>query len=284
MSEIVINSTLIKESFSLRSDSAVQVSIVAYEHQAGMPARFCTGLLPAIELERQLKSHAIKSTIRLVDPTPIANYCNGWKTKQSQFRDVITQFLQNAGVNFFFDEAEQVGNDTLEILRELGVELEASTDEKVVDVVQRIQESGRKHGGDVGANNAILYMAAHPFSWLDMYHPSVWRKKYSPDCQFVNLMSKSEERFSVVRKFLQNRRPDLSTNINPNDRYVAVCNTPCYIPIDGEPTFVDLTNYGYGWCYERYWALKRRSSNHERACRDFRLLMSFLGLNDTGRK
>lgn len=276
MNEIVITSPLIKETFSLRPDSMVQISIVAYEHQMGMSARFCTGLLPAIELVRQLKLNNVKSIIRLVDPTPIANYCNGWEIKQSQFRDVITQFLQNADVNFFFDEAEQVNSDALKILRELGTELETSTEEKVVNVVQRIRESGRRHGGDSGANNALLYMAAHPFSWLDMYHQAVWKKRYSQDGQFVNLMSKSEERFSVVRKFLQNQRPDLSTNINPTDQYMTVCNTPCYIPLDGEPTFLDLTNYGYDWCYKQYCALKKMSSNHERICKDFRLLMSFL--------
>ena len=282
MNEIVINLPLVKDSILLRLDTAVQISIVTYEHKAGMPARFCAGLLPAIELVRHLESHSVQSVIRLVDPTPIANYCNGWEIKQSQFRDVITQFLQNADVNFFFDEAEQISNDALEILHQLEVELETSTDENMVDVVQRIQESGRRHGGDSGAKNALLYMAAHPFSWLDMYHQAVWKKRYSQGGQFVNLMSKSEERFSVVRKFLQNRRPDLSTNINLIDRYVTVCNTPCYIPLDGEPMFEDLSDHGYNWCYEQYRALKKKSGNHERAHRDFRLLMSFLGLSNTG--
>ncbi len=279
MREIIINSPLIKESLSLRRDSMVQISIVAYEHRAGLPARFCAGLIPAIDLTRLLASSAIKSVIRLVDPTPIANYCNKWVIERPQFRDVVAQFLQNSKVDFFFDEAEQVGDEALHILNELGSDLEASVDEEIVNIVQRIKESGRKHGGDFGASNAILYMAAHPFSWLDMYHPLVWRRKYPQDYQFVNLLSKSEERFSVVRKFLQSRRPDLSSNLNLVGRYMAVCSTPCYIPLDGEPTFAELTSFGYDWCYKRYLEIKKRSSNHERVCRDFRMLMAFLGLS-----
>ncbi len=277
MGDIIISSSLIKEQLFLKSDSAVQISIVAYEHQAGIPARFCTGLLPAIELAKKLDSHGIKSVVRLLDPSPIANYCNVWEIKQPPSQDIIAEFLQNSGVDFFFDAAEQISNDGLQLLRVLGSELEASIDENVVRVVKRIQESGRKHGGDSGASNALLYMAAHPFSWLDMYHPLIWKQRYSDGHQFVNLMSKSEERFSVIRKFLQNRRPDLSTNISPIDRYVTVCNTPCYIPLDGEPMFEDLTNHGYSWCYSRYLEIKKRNSNYERACKDFRLLMSFVG-------
>ncbi|MDO8664025.1 MAG: hypothetical protein Q7K44_00515 [Candidatus Liptonbacteria bacterium] len=276
MNDIIISSGLIKEPLSLRPNSMVQISIVAYEHQAGIPARFCAGLLPAIKLAKKLDSHGIQSVIRLLDPSPIANYCNGWEIKQPRFRDIIAEFLQNSGVGFFFDEAEQISNDGLELLRALGSELEASTDENVMGVVQRIQESGRKHGGDSGASNALLYMAAHPFSWLDMYHPSIWKRRYPNGHQFVNLMSKSEERFSVIRKFLQNRRPDLSTNISPTDKYVTVCSTPCYIPLDGEPMFEDLTNHGYDWCYDRYREIKKRNSNYERVYKDFRLLMSFL--------
>jgi len=278
MGDIIISSGLIKEPISLKPDSVVQISVVAYEHQAGIPARFCAGLLPAIDLARKLDSYGIKSALRLLDPSPIANYCNGWEIKQPRFREIIAEFLQKSGVVFFFDEAEQISNEGLELLRALGLELETSTDENVIGVVQRIQESGRKHGGDSGASNALLYMAAHPFSWLDMYHPSIWKRRYSNDHQFVNLMSKSEERFSVVRKFLQNRRPDLSTNISLIDRYVAICSTPCYIPLDGEPMFEELVSHGYSWCYDRYREIKKRNSNYERVCRDFRLLMSFLEL------
>lgn len=280
MNNIIIKSPWIIGNLSLRPGNIIQISIVAYEHPAGMPARFCAGLIPAIELSRQLKLNTFKSIVRVMDPTPIANYCNGWQTKQPQFQDATAKFFDSNGVTFFFDEAEQVGNGALEVLSALGVELESSIDEKVVDMVQRIKQSGRRYGGDSGANNATLYMAAHPFSWLDMHHPLIWKRVYpSEGYQFVNLMSKPEERFTVIRRFLQKRRPDLCTTNNPVDRYMTVCNTPCYIPLEEEPMFADLTNYGYDWCYRRYCELKTKSRNHQCAHKDFEALMSFLGLS-----
>lgn len=281
MNNIIIKSPWIVGKLSLRPGSVVQISIVAYEHSAGLPARFCAGLIPAIYLSRQIKLNGLASIIRVIDPTPIANYCNGWqKIEQSQFRDVATRFLEQNSVDFFFDEAEQICDDSIEILSALGAELDSCTDGKVIDIVQRIKESGRRHGGEAGARNATLYMAAHPFSWLDMYHPLVWKKSYpSENFQFINLMSKPEERFTVVRKFLQERRPDLCAINNPIDRYMTICNTPCYIPLEEEPMLSDLVNYGHNWCYKRYCELKSKSSNHNRALKDFKTLMSFLGQN-----
>ncbi len=276
---VSIKCSFIDETLQLQSNKKVQISIVIYEHASGMPARFCAGLIPAIALSRQLEINAITSVIRLIDPTPIANYCNGWKGGKSQFRDVVTKFLNEHNVDFFFDEAEQINSDTLKILGLLGNELETATDKEVVDMIQRIKESGRRHGGEQGVVNSVLYMAAHPFSWLDMYHHLVWKKEYSSEnIQFINLMSKPESRFTVVRKFLQERRPDLCTKINSLDQYMTICNTPCYIPLEGEPTFIDLTSNGYDWCYNQYYEMKDISSNHNRTYKDFRSLMFFLGL------
>lgn len=281
MNDLSISSALIKGQFVLKSAAQVQISIVAYEHQAGMPARFYAGLLPAIDLARKIKFRGAKPIIRVIDPSPIANYCNEWEIERPRFRTVIAEFLRNSNVEFFFDTAEKISDESLEVLRALGTELETSTDEKLIAVVRQIRESGRKHGGDSGADNALIYMAAHPFSWLDMYHPLIWKRKYPEDCQFVNLLSKSEERFSVVRKFLKNRRLDLPMNANPTDQYLTICSTPCYIPLDGEPTLENLADNGYGWCYSRYLEIKKISRNYERACEDFRSLMSFLGLKES---
>lgn len=274
---IDVSPTLIRGGpLSVDCDRVVQISTVSYEHQMGIPARFCAGLLPVVELTRMLKSHGVKSVIRLVDPTTIAYYCNDWAVKASIVHDINSRFLQNCGIEFFFDEAEPVSVDSLNVLRELGTVLENSSDEEIVDIVRRIKESGRKHGGDMGAYNALLYGAAHPFSWLDMHHPAVWKNRHCNDRQFINLMSRSEERFSAIRTFLRSMRPDLSTKIESVNAYMAVCNTPCYIPLEGEPLYTDLINHGYSWCYNRYSEIKKVSSNHERICRDFRLLMTFL--------
>ena len=280
MDKISVKYPWVEGCFSFQPGKKVLISIVAYEHPLGMPARFCMGLVPAIALSKQLEPMSIESVIRMVDPTTIANYCNGWQVKEPQFKNVISGFLNDHHVGFFFDEAEQMCDSAIEILDAVGHELLSSTDATIVDTVQKIRESGRKHGGELGANNALLYMAAHPFSWLDMYHPLIWKKEYSSDdYQFINLMSKSESRFVVVRKFLQERRRDLSTALYPADHYMAVCNTPCYIPLEGEPTFVDLHNQGYDWCHERYREYKGESGNHRRALKDFESLMWFLGLD-----
>jgi len=148
---------------------------------------------------------------------------------------------------------------------------------QIADMVRRIKESGRKHGGNSGLKNAILYMAAHPFSWLDMYHSLIWKKKYNPDdFHFVNLMSLPEERFKVIREFLRGRRPDLCTKYSLIDRYTALCNTPCYIPLEGEPRFVDLISRGRDWCREHYRELATKSVAHKRAHEDFEALLAFL--------
>lgn len=278
---VSIDCQWLEENLILERDKDVQISIVVLDHCAGMPARFCAGLIPAIALSGQLALYGMKSTVRLIDPSPIANYCNGWKIAKPQFRDVTSVFLTERGVSFFFDKAEEVTDAALEVLDDVGRELESSSDPVITDMVQRIKESGKKHGGESGASNAILYMAAHPFSWLDMYHPLVWNRSYSPDSHyFINLMSKPESRFTVVRKYLRDIRPDLSSGINSADRYMTICNTPCYIPLEGEPTFVDLANQGYEWCHRRYLELKSVSSNHRRALKDFVSLMSFIGLSD----
>ncbi len=276
--EIKIESSWFEGTFSALSDKSVVISVVAYGHPKGIPARFCAGFIPAIDLAKKLSSNMVRTNIRLIDPTPIANHCNGWKDNDSRFRDIVSEFLSANNVEFTFDGAENVSQDSLAILSELGAELDSASDPEILGLVQRIKESGRKHGGDMGAKNAVLYMAAHPFSWLDLYHPLIWARKHVPeDTLFANLMSKPESRFTIVRKFLQTRRPDLCSGIDPIELYMTVCNTPCYIPLDEEPTVDDLTSHGYEWCHQRYKALKSASGNHRRAVKDFAAIMSFTG-------
>lgn len=276
MNNRIIRSPWVIGNLSLRPGNVIHISIVVYEHLVGLPARFCAGLVPAVDVSRQLKQNGFKSVVRVIDPTPIADYCNGWQLRQTQFRDVVTDFFNRNSIAFFFDEAERVDNGATEILMELGGELESAEDEKVADMVRRIKASGRRHGGNSGMENASLYMAAHPFSWLDMHHPLIWKKSYpSAGHQFVNLMSTSEERFAVVRRFLQARRPDLCTDNHPIDRFMAVCNTPCYIPLGGEPMMADLSKHGHNWCCERYRELAIMSSSYARASKDFEVLSAF---------
>ncbi|MBP6944422.1 hypothetical protein KBD61_03245 [Patescibacteria group bacterium] len=251
----------------------VIVSVVAYTHPEGIPARFCVGLISAVQFSREIPSSSVE--IRIIDPSPIANYCNGWK-RNDAFQDIVVDFLTKQRVEFFFDRAEEVTEESLKILEDVGRVLESSSDQAVREMVGRIKDSGRRHGGAEGERNALLYMAAHPFSWLDMYHPLIWRRSYSPEAyQFVNMMSKAESRFTLIRKSLKERL-QLASGITPTESYMTLCNTPCYIPLPREPLFPDFVQSGYAACLERYRALKGVSENHRRALRDFEALAPFL--------
>lgn len=283
MSQRLIKCLFVRDEFTLQSTKKVQISIVAMEYPSGIPARFCVGLVPAVALSKQLASIGIASITRVIDPTPIASWCNGWKLEKSMFRGVISDFMRDHTTDFFFDESEQVSDNTVELLHQIGQELDSSTDAEVTDVIERIKNSARRHGGESGVKNSLLYMAAHPFSWLDMYHPLIWKRQYSSDeLQFVNLIPQSETRFAVVRKFLQQRRPDLSSGLSLVDCYMTGCNPVYYIPYEDkegkEPLFSDLKTQGYAECHKRYKALKGKSSNHARVLKDFESLMSFIGL------
>jgi len=273
---------LVEGPLTLQFRNLVTISVVMYEHREGIPARFCAGLVPALKLAEsyELGRH-FRTTIRVVDPTSIVNHCNGWSVSSSRTQEFVRQFLAACyqggrhAPPLFFDEAEPVSEAMLEVFRELGAELE-SAEGKVRDAVARIKESGRRHGGEKGEKNALLYMAAHPFSWLNFYHPSVWRKRPSPHCQLINLMSKSEEPFSAVRKFLREKRPDLTAKAQPVDRYMAICEHSSYIPLDGEPMCEEVFTKGYGACLKQYRSLAERGRKYEKALRDFEILARFV--------
>ncbi|MBI2888615.1 MAG: hypothetical protein HYY10_01700 [Candidatus Liptonbacteria bacterium] len=287
MKEITVGSPcgfagLMEGPLTLQFRNLVTISVVMYEHREGIPARFFAGLVPALKLAEscELKRHFV-TTIRVIDPTSIVNHCNGWSVHSSRMQEFVRQFLaaryqgERHAPPLFFDEAEPVGEAMLKVFRELGAELE-SAEGKVRDAVVRLKESGRRHGGENGEKNAFLYMAAHPFSWLNFYHPAVWRKRPSPHCQLINLMSKSEEPFSAVRKFLRQKRPDLVAKVQPVDRYMAVCEHPPYIPLDGEPLCEEVFTKGYGSCLEQYRSLAERGRKYKKALRDFEMLTRFV--------
>ena len=103
MEFIRIKNPLIVGEFALDPSKKVLISIVAYEFPKGIPARFYIGLIPAIGLSKQLASFDIQSKIRLVDPTNIAGYCNGWEKKRSQVKDIAAEFLDDHGVDIILD-------------------------------------------------------------------------------------------------------------------------------------------------------------------------------------
>ncbi len=274
-----ITEPLIREGIEFTLGRPVQISVVGYEHPAGIPARFLAGFIPAVALSNQLSRENIDSMIRIVDPTAVANHCNGWQSGSSRFHQIISDFLHREEAKFFIDQAEQISETGLETLELVGSKIVRSQDPQIVELVSRIQASGEKHGGENGRKNSILYLAAHPFSWSELYHPSIWKTKPDNKWAHVNLMSKAEERFSLMRKLIVNDQVNLSSEVNPRDVYMSVCNTPCYMLLEGEPTFDDFLMRGHEWCRGRYSDLKRRNRNYERIARDFEVICSHLRLN-----
>ena len=269
-----LHSPLIEGDFLYREEN-VTISVVAYQHPQGIPARFCAGLIAAIQLYKAIPQG--KAELRIIDPSPIATYCNNWEEGR-EAHSILHQFCRAHGIEPFFDRAEDMTPESLSILRQIGEVLLSAQDPNVKEMVARIQSSGRQHGGAEGERNALLYMAAHPFSWLDMYHSSLWRRRHaSQGTRYVNLMSRAEMRFTRIREYLRTHEL-FASGITPEDRYMTVCNTPCYIPFPNEPMHEDLTRNGVEACLERYRAMSRLSENHRRARKDMEALVPFLGM------
>ncbi|MFA6050372.1 MAG: hypothetical protein WC761_04215 [Candidatus Paceibacterota bacterium] len=263
-------SLLISGNLNFHSND-VLISLVVYEHPNGLPARFCAGLLPAVSLYRKFEASGVRVKVRVIDPSPIASFCNGWNNGQSQCLREVKKFLSLHSINYFIDVAEKPTDEAVAILDRLGSCLESTPDDNVKELVVQVRESGRKHGGEQGYQNSLRYMAAHPFSWHDMHHPSLW--KYRPNGALrINLMSPAEQRFSIIREYLINHEKDLVIEEKPVDRYTTICRTPCYIPLVGEPTLTDLKTKGVDWCKERYRALSKSGRAYEQACQDFLIL------------
>lgn len=268
-----IDLSLSKQPFTYLGGTVV-ISVVAYQHPAGIPARLCAGLLAAIELYHRLPIGVAQ--LRIVDPSPIAAYCNGWSLC-NETTSILQTFCEQASIHPVFDPAQPPCKESLDILQRVGERLMRTENPAVREMIQRIRESGRIHGGANGEQNALIYMAAHPFSWLDQYHPLIWQRRYPRDgCQYVNMLSQAESRFSLIRDELR-QQPDYPSGLESEDLYMKICNVPCYIPLPQEPTYTEAKRVGWDACLAQYHNLKRLSENHRRATKDMEALIAFLG-------
>ncbi|MBU6323197.1 MAG: hypothetical protein KGI41_04205 [Patescibacteria group bacterium] len=273
--EFVFTNELIAGSVTLRGDAKAVISTVAYEHPDGMPARFAAGLIPAFVLARQLRERGIFTIVRIIDPTRVANYCNGWQMGSDKLDQVVGELAAMLEDRISTTEScMPLTGTSIRLLRSLANELEEA-DGAVGEMLERLRCSGRRHGGENGARNVALYAAAHPFSWLDLLHDSLWRGRSYEAYQHINLMSKPESRFSVMRAYLRDRHPEIASKAPRIDLEMKVCNTPCYLRLDDEPTFDDFMRDGYDTTLETYYALRTRSQNHRRAYNDFKVLSRY---------
>lgn len=253
------------------------LSVVCYAYPSHVPARLCAGLVPAVALARALQSHGIRAHIRIIDPSPIASYCNGWDTDQRCAQEAVLTFCTHNAVACTIYRAKSVSTDSLTVMHTLGDSLSMASSAEVASMVERICTSGERHGGSRGRQNALLYMAAHPFSWLDMQNDLFWPERFpSTEYACINIVSKAEERYSLIRSYLCNTHPELRSQNRPHDVTMSICGTPSYVPLPEEPTLDDMRTHGHQWCLERYASLRSKSENHRRAHRDFMHFMDYL--------
>lgn len=274
---IGVTSDLIKGAVTIPADATTLViSVVAYQHPVGVPARFLAGMVPAIDLARKAAAQGVSATIRVIDPSPIAEHCNGWRVEKPIVWDLIKDFLTQHGVEFSFDRAAPVTDETQALLKRVGAQLQSPDDPAVADMIGRITASGKVHGGQDGERNALLYAAAHPFSWLEFSSPLLWDCKPVSGCHYINLISNAEARYTLIRQYLRRCMPEMHSGIEPADHEMAVCSTPCYMLVGGEPTLEDLNQFGVDACRKRYFGARTADQNHKRAFRDFEVLMQYL--------
>lgn len=254
----------------------VVVSVVAYEHARGIPARFFAGIYPAFELARKILDAGGKACVRIVNPLSIACYCNGWSHTNERLTQILAR-LNCCNIQFEQHLSQEVDGQMIDVLSTLACRLEGELG-KDHRLLQSIRQSGYKNGGQAGEANALLYAAAHPFSWLDMCHESVWKMVTNiTNTHFIHLVSKSEERFAALRATLCTVAPEyLIEGIKVDERFLTVCNVPAYLPLDEEPLFEELGTRGHEECHRIYSRLKKeKGENYRRIIKDFEFAQQF---------
>ena len=279
----------LKDSAVSLPGNTIQINVVVYGSPLGIPARFFAGLIPAVLLAKKFRSMGKEVILRAFCSIHIATFCNGWQGDLAavQNRKAINfaeWFFDRHNISFFIDYSCQVSDEMKTILGHL--EAAIKEEPTLQGVVGKLQGSGFRYGGEVGRERSILYAAAHPFGWQDLWHPSVWLKKPDENTAVVNVMSESEKSFSMVRKFLVDRFSEYRLP-RVNDVLTKTCQVPHYILFPGEPTMEDLQRKGIAACVQRYGRmLELASSDSERTMvqkllKDFVSVCEFLAETNT---
>lgn len=258
------------------------ISIVAYETPDGLPARFLAGVMPAIDVAQKATESGISTVVRVIDPAPIASHFNGWDAYPTSHHELLSSFFGQCGVKFYIDRAATVTPDMEcvidslasvlnELLNQDGVSESAS-----IAAYKQLLKSAEKRGQE-GLKNTLRYVAAHPFSWLEFYHESLWSNRHNLDAHYINLMSKSESRFTAVGDLLLGYGTDFCSGLKPKRYHFTCCKMPSYVRQPDEPSFVDLKTIGPRACLERYGELAKRDSSRFRGPKgDLDLFLTFL--------
>ncbi len=262
----------------------VTINVVTYEHGAGAPARCMAGFLPAIQLYNALSNRGIMTTVRIIAPSKIARHCNGWDLDgNDRVVRKATDMLAAANVEHFV--AAPAGMDLVQPALESVAHLLKNAPDAIGECVQKLRASGLRHGGEQGEQNALLYAAAHPYSWQDLYDSRIWPDRPLGGGVRLNVMSRAERRFQPIRHYLAVIQSEQTVSGPSGDFFTELCDTPGYIPLPGEPLIETLEQEGPARCHDIYRNLKTNGGGAEketyrRAHRDFRVLMNYLGIAD----
>jgi hypothetical protein len=189
----------------LNNSEGVRINNVLGVNKDGqLPARFLSGVLPTFSLSQAMMESSnglIVPQIRIFRPISIFQHTNGISHdvvtgQTSQGNEILQHFQQN-----FFPEAEllieedlKIDQDALTALNYVRCHVEQHCDR---ETVAAIRESGSKHGGIQGEENALLYAAHHPFGWNGLHHQGIF-PSLPPDV-VINTLPPSERKFTNVR-------------------------------------------------------------------------------------
>lgn len=265
-------------------DGFVQLNVALYGSPRGIPARFFTGFIPVILLAKEIISGGANVIVRAFNPITITTFCNGWQyeTEETQNERAIflaKNFFERQGVPFFIDISSPVTDEMILILNKLEEAIVKEPD--LQDITKRLQTSGLRYGGEVGRKRSLIYAAAHPFGWQDLWHHSLWPQRPNQEVLILNIMSEAEKRFSAVRQFLVSRFRELSLS-EVCDIFTKTCEIPHYILFPGEPSIEVLLTNGAGECAKRYgYLLENAKRNSEKETirgliKDFNYTLDFM--------
>ena len=272
-------------------------NVLCVNQEGILPAPLLSGFLPSFMLAEQIgretKGH-IQPTVRIIIPTNISIAVNGIPTDivDRQIAQGTNALRQMAATHFpnvdvFMEQDQPVTADALSVLGEL-TQFLGGLDEKLLDVIEK---SGERRGGEEGRQNAKLYAAHHPFGWSDFYHAAIFEKK--PPFTVVNTLPPSEKNYLQIRQHLRAQIAGTGQSVllatgQRVDVFMQISGRPHYLLIvdsEGnalEPTLDDVDSLT---CNQIVAELRRQSEgnnppwirdNLKRAGKDFERLLGQL--------
>ncbi len=226
-----------QEGFSLPQDQEVLVNSVFGVNKDGvLPARFLSGFVSTFSLARDIgQLSGGKVEVRIFRPTNISAFVNSIpefvvERQLQQGNEILEIFAANffPDVEFFIEEDEPLTEGAIDLLSRMSQVIgRGSSDEQQ----EGLKESGKRIGGEAGANNAFIYAAHHSFGWSDLHHDSIFR--HEPGGSVLNTIPPSDKKFKSLRDIVfassEADVQDLRVGGFHRDLVINMCGTPHYM-------------------------------------------------------